>query len=64
MTKPTCMKVALVGIFLVLLSGCMSPQGATIADKRHDAMQMRSDTLAKLYSVHPGAREQIAKAAG
>ena len=64
MTIPTYIKTALVGIFLIVLSGCMSPQGATIDAKRHDARQMRSDTLAKLYRVHPHAKEQIAKALG
>ena len=57
-------KTALLGFVLVLLSGCMSPEGATVAAKRQDARHMRSETLTKLYQVHPQARQQIAKAAG
>lgn len=55
---------ALVSFVLVLLSGCMSPEGSTIAAKREDARQMRSDTLTKLYQIHPQAKQQIAKAVG
>ena len=64
MTLHIGLKTALVGLVLVLLSGCMSPEGATIASKRQYAAQMRSDTLAKLYQIHPQAREQIARAEG
>jgi lipid-binding SYLF domain-containing protein len=49
---------------LVLLSGCMSPQGDTAQDKRQAAQKMRSDTLAELYELEPQAREQIGKAVG
>lgn len=55
---------ALVSFVLVLLSGCMSPEGSTVAAKREDARQMRSDTLTKLYQIHPQAKQQIAKAVG
>ena len=47
-----------------LLAGCMGPQGDTAAQKRAEARKMRSETLAKLYAVEPGARDQIAKAKG
>ena len=42
----------------------MSPEGASVAAKRQDAQRMRSDTLEKLYRVHPQARQQIARAEG
>ncbi|MDH3475855.1 MAG: hypothetical protein OEM59_19420 [Rhodospirillales bacterium] len=47
-----------------LLAGCMSPQGDTSAEKRAEARNMRSQTLAKLYAAEPGAKAQIAKAKG
>ncbi|MBT5459940.1 MAG: hypothetical protein HOK82_25360, partial [Rhodospirillaceae bacterium] len=58
------MKTALAGLLIVLLSGCMSPQGASNAAKRQSAGQMRSDTLSKLYQIHPQARKQIANSVG
>lgn len=42
----------------------MSPKGDTVAEKRRTVLKMRSDTLAKLYKIHPFARTQIRKAAG
>ena len=64
MTLSTAFKTALTGLLLVVLSGCMSPEGATTAAKRQDAHQMRNETLAKLYELHPQARQQIAGAEG
>jgi lipid-binding SYLF domain-containing protein len=42
----------------------MSPTGDTVAEKRQSAQNMRSETLAELYNVHPYAKSQIAKAVG
>ena len=64
MTLSNSLKTAIVGLILVSLSGCMSPEGATMADKRHSAAQMRSETLANLYRSHPEAKEQIERAVG
>jgi len=64
MTVHTAIKTVFAGLVVVLLSGCMSPEGATVAAKRDDARHMRTATLSKLYKVHPQAREQIAKAVG
>jgi lipid-binding SYLF domain-containing protein len=55
--------VSLVAI-LVLLSGCMSPDGDTAQDKRQAAQRMKSETLAELYELEPQAREQISNAVG
>lgn len=60
----TALKTLCVGISLGLVSACMSPEGANVTAKRQDARQMRSDTLAKLYRIHPQARKQIAQAEG
>ncbi len=57
-------RTALAGFILILLSGCMIPEGATIAANRQNALQMRSETLDKLYQIHPQARQQIARAEG
>jgi lipid-binding SYLF domain-containing protein len=46
----------------MLLAACAS--GDTAAEKRGNINQMRSETLAKLYALEPGARGQIAQAAG
>lgn len=58
------LRTAAAGFLLLLLSGCMSPEGATLDARRDAAGQMRSDTLAALYRIHPEARQQIAGAAG
>jgi lipid-binding SYLF domain-containing protein len=42
----------------------MSPKGDTADEKRQAVAQMRSETLAELYEVHPYAQGQIAEAAG
>ena len=49
---------------VLLLAGCMSPQGNTVAEKRQAVQQMKSDTLAQLYKVHPFAKTQISKSVG
>ena len=64
MTFRTGFKTVLVGLVLISLSGCMSPEGATMAAKRQNAAQMRTETLAKLYKVHPQAKQQIEHAEG
>jgi lipid-binding SYLF domain-containing protein len=42
----------------------MSPRGDTIAEKRRAAQQMRSETLAQLYEIHPSAQSRIDNAVG
>ena len=49
---------------LVLLGGCMSPNGDTTQDKRQAIHKMKSETLAKLYLLEPGAKAQIQGAVG
>ncbi len=54
-----------VGILLVgVIAGCVTPEGATTAEKQASVLQMRSDTLDQLYDIHPIAREQIETAEG
>ena len=45
-------------------SGCASPGGDTVAEKKQSVQTMRSETLAELYRAHPFAKTQIAGAAG
>ncbi len=59
------LRLGLAGLLsLILLAGCMSPKGETVAEKRQAAQQMRSDALAQLYEIHPYAEGQIEEAAG
>lgn len=58
-------RLAVIGFLsLFLLNGCMSAEGNTAAEKRQSIQQMRSETLSKLYQIHPGARSQIENAVG
>lgn len=58
-------RLGLAGLFsLVLLVGCMSPEGDTVSEKRQAAQKMRSETLTELYRMHPEARDQIKGAEG
>lgn len=47
-----------------LLAGCMSPDGASKAEKRAAVQEMRADTLARLYELRPEARERVENAVG
>ena len=60
------MVLGLIGICLMTLPtvGCVGPSGATTAEKRTAVHNMRSETLAKLYELHPAARQEIRKAVG
>ena len=58
-------RAGLVSIVLVaLLTGCMSPNGDTVAEKKQAVQSMRSETLAQLYEIHPYAKTQIDQAVG
>ena len=58
-------RAGLVSIVLItLVTGCMSPKGNTVAEKRQAAQSMRSETLAQLYKVHPYAKTQIDQSVG
>lgn len=53
---------AVAGLFLAGLSGPAAAESP--AAKRQEIHKMRSETLAKLYRVHPAARGEIQHAAG
>ncbi|OUR78485.1 hypothetical protein A9Q83_07600 [Alphaproteobacteria bacterium 46_93_T64] len=48
----------------ILVSGCMSPKGATLADKRQSVQTMRVNTLNDLYKINPYAKNKINQANG
>ena len=49
---------------VLLAGGCSAPKGATIAERKANARQMRDTTLRELYEKRPEAVEKIARAAG
>jgi len=49
---------------VVILGGCVTPNGDTAGEKRQAVQQMKSETLSKLYRIETGAQNQIKKAAG
>ncbi len=58
-------RLAIAGLLSIgLLTGCMSPGGNTLEEKRQAVQKMRSETLAELYEIHPGAQSQINQAVG
>ncbi len=56
--------LAVVVLAVLIVGGCVSPRGASIEDKRQTVLQMRSETLAKLYQLEPYAKTRIGKAEG
>lgn len=56
--------LALLALVAMVVTGCASPKGATVAEQRSYVLQMRKETLAELYEKKPLAREKIAKSAG
>ena len=55
----------LAGMFLIAgLSGCLSPSGDTIADKKATMQKMSDDSLQEFYAKHPALKEKISNAAG
>ena len=37
----------------------LTPEGDSVSEKRKAVQEIRSETLTKLYEIHPEAREQI-----
>ncbi len=46
------------------MEGCSTPKGATFAEKRAYALDMREKTMAELYEKKPITREKIGNSAG
>ena len=62
--KKQIMVILAVGICAMGLSGCKSPKGKTLTEKRAYVRQMRSDALEHLFSLDSNMRGEIAKAPG
>ena len=56
--------LAVVVLAVLFVGGCVSPQGVSTQDKRQAILQMRSETLAKLYEIEPYAKTRIGKSVG
>jgi lipid-binding SYLF domain-containing protein len=51
-------------VAIAVLTGCVSPQGDTVAEKRSAAQEMRADVLETFYSAMPQMRDELADAPG
>lgn len=56
--------LALVVLAAGAVSGCAKAKGTTPAEKRNYTLDMRADTLKKLYAQEPEARRKVKSAAG
>src|SRR5689334_15592230 len=54
----------LVVLTALAASACSKAEGTTPAEKRDYTLDMREDTLQKLYKQEPGTRSKLANAAG
>ncbi len=55
------------GIFVcasILLVSCATPKGNTVQDKRSYVLNMKNETLSKLYREYPETKSKIKSAAG
>jgi lipid-binding SYLF domain-containing protein len=56
--------VLIILLATVLFAGCATIKGNTVAEQRQFVLDMKDETLARLYDENPIAKEQIKKAAG
>jgi lipid-binding SYLF domain-containing protein len=56
--------LALVALTTIAASGCAKSKGTTPAQKRNYTLDMREDTLKKLYAQEPEAQRKVKGAAG
>ena len=55
----------IVSIFmLIIIAGCAAPKGTTLQEKRNYVLEMRKETLSKLYKEKPYVKKQILNAVG
>ena len=57
-------RFAPVFVTLVVVSACVTPPGDTVGSQRQTVLNMRQDTLAKLYKIRPGTKALIRRSAG
>jgi lipid-binding SYLF domain-containing protein len=56
--------LVLLALVAMVVTGCASPKGDTVAEQRAFAKDMRKEVLAELYDDKPITREKIANSAG
>ena len=56
--------LAVVVLAVLFVGGCVSPPGVSTQDKRQAVLQMRSETLAKLYELESYAKARIGESVG
>ncbi len=54
----------LIALSMTLAAGCRSPKGATVQEKRNYTVQMKKETLAKLYRERPKAKAHVERSPG
>jgi len=54
----------ILALVTIALWGCVAPKGDTVHEKRNYVLDMKNETLRKLYSQRPEAKSKIKKASG
>lgn len=62
--KKQIMTILAVGVSATMFSGCLSPKGKTVFEKRAYVQKMRSDALKDLFRLDPAMQGEIANAPG
>ena len=57
-------RLAPICLTLLVAGACVTPPGDTVSSQRQTVLNMREDTLAKLYRIRPGTRALIRRSAG
>lgn len=56
--------IILIFVCIMALSGCMTPRGSTVIERQASVQQMKTDTLAELYTQIPKSEAQIERSIG
>lgn len=56
--------LVMLALVAMVVTGCASPKGDSVADRRAYVLKMRKDTLAELYAEKPETKAKIANAPG
>jgi len=62
--RKKCLSILLLLSMIGYLVGCATPKGVTRQEQRSYALEMKEETLAKLYAQKPETKAMIKKAAG
>lgn len=64
MNKSKRLGICALAMLVVYVTGCSSPHGISLAEKRDFVRKMRDSTLQELYSEKPEAKKKVKKAVG